>query len=95
MKVLTEKDTNLSVFTFPDNKVVEVKEDATYVGQPLELIINPLNSSNSILTEGVTNTPDDWEGRKYFFDGINWTLNPDWKSAKELEAEYQAALNAN
>ena len=75
MKTLT-KD-NVSVFIFDDAEVLSIAEETITVGDPAKLIIGDCGSSNSVLHENVT-PPEDWVGRKYLFDGTNWSLNPDW-----------------
>lgn len=81
-KTLTKE--NKSIYLFDDNETVVMLEDKVIIGDPEKLIIGDCNSNNTVLHEGVT-APDDWAGHKYFFDGTNWTLNPDWVDPTTLE----------
>lgn len=75
MKTLT-KD-GLSLYLFDDTKPLSIEVDKIVVGDPAEFIIGDCNSGNTVLHEDVT-APADWVGRKYLFDGSDWTLNSDW-----------------
>lgn len=75
MKTLT-KD-GLSIYLFQDSEVLTVTPENISVGKPIKFIISDCNSNNSELHQGVI-APQDWVGCKYFFDGVNWTLNPNW-----------------
>lgn len=75
MKTLTKE--SLSLYLFNDTEVVEFATDRITVGNPPKFIIGDCNSTNTVLQEGVTG-PVDWVGGKYFFDGTDWTLNPNW-----------------
>jgi hypothetical protein len=37
-----------------------------------------MDITNATIYEDVTNSPEDWTGNKYFFDGTDWDTNPDW-----------------
>lgn len=77
MKTIIETTTNLSKYLVADDVEIAVSADIITVGNPAEFIIADLNSSNSVVYEGVT-APTDWVGNKYMFDGTNWTLDPNW-----------------
>ena len=77
MQTIVEKVTNLSKYLFDDAEVVVLNDNNIVVGDPVTLIITDLNINTVTLYEGVT-TPEDWTGDKYFFDGTDWTLNPEW-----------------
>lgn len=76
MKTLTKE--NLSLYLFEDAEVLDITADQITVGNPAEFIIADCNSTNTVLHEDVTG-PADWTGGKYFYDGADWALNPDWK----------------
>jgi hypothetical protein len=80
MKTITENATNLSKYLFEDSKAVNMGSDKITVGDPSapDFYIADLNSSNATLTENVTNSPSDWTGNKYTFDGTTWTQDPNW-----------------
>jgi len=75
MKTLT-KD-NLSLYLFEDDKPLLIEADKITVGDPAEFIIGDCRSEDTVLHEGVTG-PEDWTGGKYFYDGTDFTLNPNW-----------------
>lgn len=82
MKVISQNATNLALFLLPDEASVEMLAEKIVVGAhgnyPLGFIILCNNSSDSTLYEDVTDSPDDWIGNKYFYDG-NWSENTDYK----------------
>jgi hypothetical protein len=84
MKTLT-KD-NVSIFVFDDAEVLSITKDDITVGDPVKFIIADCNSSNTELHLEIT-VPEDWAGHKYFFDGTNWTLNPDWIDPATIEQQ--------
>lgn len=78
MKTITRKSTNVSLYLFEDDVVVDFQSDKTIVGNPAQFIIDDCNSSNVTLFENVS-TPDEWIGWKYFYtEADGWVLNPDW-----------------
>lgn len=78
MKTIVRKDTNVSLYLYDDEIVVDIQSDKTIVGDPPMLIIGDCDSSNAVLFENVSN-PEDWQGWKYFYtDADGWVLNPDW-----------------
>jgi hypothetical protein len=89
MKLLVIKETGRVVFAFPDDKSVVLKENTTLIGDPLEFDIFHLNSSNAAVYENIT-LPEDWVMHRYLFDGINWTVDPNYERAKS-EEEYLKA----
>jgi hypothetical protein len=80
MKTIVENATNLSKYLFEDDKAVDMQAGQINVGDPdnLDFIIGDLNSGNSTLYENVTDTPEDWFGNKYTYDGTVWTQDPNW-----------------
>lgn len=84
MKTLV-KD-GLSLYVFANEEPLILKEESVTVGNPAKFIIGDCNSSNTVLYESVT-VPEDWTGHKYFFDGTDWTLNPNWIDPETLIEE--------
>lgn len=82
MKTLVRKGTNVSLYLFEDATVVDIQENQTVVGNPLEFIISDCNSSNSYLVENVT-SPADWNGWKYQYT-TDWFLNPTYKEPEAI-----------
>ena len=77
MKTIVEKSTSISKYLFDAAEIVVLNDDNIVVGNPVEFIIGDLNASSVTVYEDVT-APAEWMGNKYTFDGIDWTLNPDW-----------------
>lgn len=77
MKTIIENATNLSKYLLADDVEIVSNPDSIVVGNPAQFVVADLNSTNSTIYESVT-APSDWNGNKYFFDGTDWTLNPDW-----------------
>ena len=78
MKTIVETSTGLSKYLLADDVTVVSNADNIVVGDPAQFIIGDLNSGTVTITENVTNSPADWSGNKYTFDGTTWTLNPNW-----------------
>ena len=83
MKTLTKN--NLSLYLFGDEKPLSIQQDKIVVGDPEELIIGDCNINNTTLHGGIT-APADWVGGKYFFDGTDWALNPDWVDPTQIQS---------
>ncbi len=77
MKTIIENATSLSKYLFDDTEVIRVSEVNIAVGEPVEFSIADLNANTTTVYENLT-APVDWAANKYTFDGIDWTLNPDW-----------------
>jgi phosphatidylethanolamine-binding protein (PEBP) family uncharacterized protein len=77
MKTIISNETNVSLYIFADDVVVDIAADKTNLGNPVNTHILDCNSSNVTLYEGVT-PPDEWKSHKYLFDGTNWTANPNY-----------------
>jgi hypothetical protein len=75
MKTIILQGTNVSLYIFEDNVVVDIAADKTTIGNPATEYILDCNTSNVTLYENVT-PPEDWVGWKYLFDGTEWALNP-------------------
>ena len=78
MKTIVETSSGLSKYLLADDVTITATADNITVGDPAQFIIGDLNSTTVTVTDNVTNSPEDWTGNKYFFDGTTWTLNPDW-----------------
>lgn len=78
MKTIVETSSGLSKYLLADDVTIVSNAANIVVGDPAHFIIADLNSGTVTITENVTNSPSDWSGDKYFFDGTTWTLNPDW-----------------
>lgn len=79
MKTITLKADNRSILLVEDSVYVTVKADHVVKG---EESIYGISETNVDLHEGVT-ASEDWAASKYFFDGSDWTLNPDWVDPKK------------
>lgn len=78
MKTVVRKDTNVSLYFFPDSTTVLLGDSQMQVGaDPIEFFVADCNTSNAVLHENVAD-PGDWKGWKYLYDAGAWTLNPDW-----------------
>ena len=78
MKTIVETSSGLSKYLLADDVMIVSNAENITVGDPVQFIIGDLKSSTVTITENVTNSPADWSGNKYFFDGTTWTLDPDW-----------------
>ncbi len=85
MKIIVETENNLAKYAIADDVVVESTSANITVGNPVEFTIADLNDANTTVHADVTDTPDDWVGGKYFYDGAKWTLNAEYV---EPEDEY-------
>lgn len=85
MKTIVETPTGLSKYLLADDVALIATNENITVGDPPQFIIGDLNIGTVTIAENVTNAPADWSGNKYFFDGVNWTLNPDWKDPSHNE----------
>tara|TARA_R110000787_G_C13184452_1_gene422268 strand:- start:174 stop:440 length:267 start_codon:yes stop_codon:yes gene_type:complete len=86
-KTITENSTNISKYLFADDKPVIMGSDKLTIGSdPVDFYVADLNSSNSTMHTGVT-APEGWTGNKHFFDGTDWTDNPDWVDPADEDGE--------
>tara|TARA_R110001592_G_scaffold40259_2_gene132234 strand:+ start:353 stop:607 length:255 start_codon:yes stop_codon:yes gene_type:complete len=83
MKTIVETSTKLSKYLLADNVALTETTESITVGDPAQFIIGDLNSTNTTVTENVTNAPSDWTGNKYKFDSGTWSANPDWVEPEE------------
>jgi len=87
MKTVVRKDTNVSLYLFPDSTTVVLEASQMQVGaNPIEFFVADCNTSNAVVYENVTD-PSDWKGWKYLHDGTTWTLNPDWVDPTQVTQE--------
>ena len=75
MKTLV-KD-GISIYLFSNDEVVTMSDTSITVGEPPRFMIADCSSEDTTLYTGV-DSPADWFGHKYLFDGVDWTANPDW-----------------
>lgn len=77
MKTIVRKDSNISIWIFDDSQSVDIQENQTVVGDPVEYYISDCTTADSNLIDDVT-PPVNWIGHKYLFSNGSWKLNPDW-----------------
>lgn len=77
MKTITRNGSNVSLYLFSDETLIDVQPDKTIIGDPEQLIILDCNVTNITVHEQVSE-PEAWRAWKYFYDGQAWTLNPEW-----------------
>ena len=87
MQTIVRKDTNISLYYYPDSKTITIGSDLTTVkdGSTTELIIADCDSSNVVLRTGVAENTTYW-GWKYKHDGSAWSANTDFKGANHLSS---------
>lgn len=81
MKVLVRNEDNISIYLIDDGATVSFVDDQIRItGDPAmgDVVVGDRSSDNTTLYEGVTDEPQDWFGWKYFYNGSEWTLNPDF-----------------
>ena len=72
-KIITRNGVVKYVFDDTDSIDVQIGRIITP-----DFIIGDLNSTNCTFIENITDAPEDFSGDKYLYDGVNWTLNPDY-----------------
>jgi len=86
----TDKD--ISLYLFPDEEIITIRDDATIIGDEKEpsLMILDCDTSNTVLYEGVEE-PKDYIGWKYRYNPTDgWVEYEGWA---EIEKNIQDALN--
>lgn len=78
MQIITRTSSTIALYAFDNTEVISLGDDSTSVGDPVDLIISDCNQSNASLWTQVQDTPADFVGGKYCFDGKAWTANPDF-----------------
>lgn len=84
MKTIIENSTGLSKYLLEDAATILLNSDHVVVGNPAQFIVADMNSSTATIYENVT-APADWAGNKYFFNGVEWSLNNEWVDPKTQE----------
>ena len=87
MKTIVRNDTNMSLYIFEDNKVVDIDDEKTQIGvedDPSDesSVVWDCNSSNVTLHENIDDTPENWSEWRYTYDGSSWAVNPDWVASE-------------
>ncbi len=88
MQTIVRKDTNVSLYYYPDSKTIDIGSTSTTVsdGGTPELIIADCDSSNVTLHTGV-DAQSTWWGWKYKHDGSSWSANADYKGSNNLTSD--------
>ena len=88
MQTIVRKDTNVSLYYYPDSKTIDISSDKTTIseGGTPELIISDCTTSDATLHTGV-DAKSDWYGWKYKHDGSSWSANADFKGGSDLPSD--------
>jgi len=88
MQTIVRKDTNVSLYYYPDSKAIDISSDKTTIseGGTPELIISDCTTSNATLHTGVDEQAT-WFGWKYKHDGSSWSANADFKGSNNLSSD--------
>ena len=88
MQTIVRKDTNVSLYYYPDSKTIDISSDKTTIseGGTPELIISDCTTSDATLHTGV-DAKSDWWGWKYKHDGSAWSANTDFKGVNSLTSD--------
>ena len=78
MKLIVKTEDNVVKYALSDDTSLGVEENKITVGDPPQFIIGDMGSSRATIYENVTDTPEDWAGDKYTYDGSAWSANEDW-----------------
>ena len=84
MKTIVDNGDNQSIYLLEDDKALNVTATNIEIGDPIEINILDYNGTNTTVHENVT-PPADWNGRKYIFDGTDWSLNEDYEEPRSEE----------
>ena len=84
MKTIVDNGNNQSIYLLEDDEELNVTATKIEIGAPVKQIVSDYNSTNTIVHENVE-PPDDWIGRKYIFDGTDWSLNEDYEEPRSEE----------
>ena len=85
MKTIVETSSQLSKYLLADDVAINMTSDNITVGNPAQFIVGDMNSGTATLYTDVTDSPSDWFGCKYKYDGTTWAANPDWIDPEEEE----------
>tara|TARA_R110000764_G_scaffold2894_2_gene12206 strand:+ start:554 stop:817 length:264 start_codon:yes stop_codon:yes gene_type:complete len=86
MKTITRNDNKVSKYLLEDGVQVNITTEDITIGDPENVIIVDLNSSNATLHTDVTNAPDDYVGNKYIYEDTAWSVNPDYRTLEDFES---------
>ena len=88
MQTIVRKDTNISLYYYPDSKTIDISSDKTTIseGGTPELIIQDCTTNDATLHTGVDEQAT-WWGWKYKHDGSSWSANADFKGANNLTSD--------
>ena len=81
MKTLIDTNSKVSKYIFKDD--VEVTLTPEQIITP-DFTIGDMDSSNSTLIENITDTPQDWAGHKYTYDG-EWKRSVGWMDIRDRQ----------
>ena len=81
MKTLIDTNSKVSKYIFKDD--VEVTLTPEQIITP-DFTIGDMDSSNSTLIENITDTPQDWIGHKYTYDG-EWKRSIGWMDIRDRQ----------
>lgn len=84
MKIIVDKTTKVAKYSLGDSVPIILDVNHIIVGSnPVLFYVADMNSSNSILYEDVKDTPSDFIGTKYIYDGKAWTKNSNYIEPKK------------
>ena len=81
MKTLIDTNSKVSKFIFEDDAEITLASDQ--ITTP-DFTIGDMDSSNSTLIENITDTPQDWIGHKYTYDG-EWKRSFGWMDIRDRQ----------
>jgi len=84
MKTIIMNKDSTSSDIFPDDKILNITNQRTIVGLPVEHILENVSSLNSIIVSNVT-PPDDWDALKYKYVEGEWISNSGYVEPYTLE----------
>jgi hypothetical protein len=76
MKTLVKN--NVSFMLIEDDEIVVVGEKHVEIGFPVRITID--NSEGLIKLYKNVTPPDNYVGKRFCFDGSEWTINYDWRN---------------
>ena len=81
MKIVTRKESNMSLFVLNDDEVLSWSDQGMVIGEPAWLIVPDCPQESVTVYTGV-DAPADWIGSKFLFDGSAWSIDPNWEPPK-------------
>lgn len=82
MKTLVKN--NISLMMLEDNTPLKMGEFVE-IGEPVKIKIN--NTDGSIILYENVVPPENYSGKRFCFDGVNWSYNYEWRNAKLTAAK--------